>query len=49
MNSSWARGYQRKGTALFYMQKLDEAIKTYQEGLKHDPNSQALKNDLKAA
>ena len=49
MNSTWARGYQRKGTALFYMDRLDEAVEVYEEGLKHDPTSQALKNDLKAA
>ncbi len=45
----WARGYQRKGTALFYLNKLDDAIETYKEGLKHDPDNAALKEDLKSA
>lgn len=49
MNSTWPRGYQRKGTALFYMDRLDEAIEVYEEGLKHDPNNQGLQKDLKAA
>lgn len=49
MNPSWARGYQRKGTALFYLDKIDEAIATYKEGLTHDPENQQLKNDLKSA
>lgn len=49
MNSSWPRGYQRKGTALFYMDRLDEAVEVYEEGLKHDPSNQGLQKDLKAA
>lgn len=49
MNNSWPRGYQRKGTALFYLDRLDEAIEAYKQGLQHDPNNQQLKNDLKAA
>jgi hypothetical protein len=35
LNPTWARGFQRKGTALFYLNKLDEAIESYKEGLKH--------------
>jgi stress-induced-phosphoprotein 1 len=49
LNQGFARGYQRKGTALFYLDKLDEAIETYENGLQVDPNNAALKNDLKSA
>jgi tetratricopeptide (TPR) repeat protein len=49
MNPTWPRGYQRKGSALFYMDKIDEAIDTYKEGLKVDPNNADLQKDLKAA
>ncbi len=49
LNQSFARGYQRKGTALFYLNKLDDAIETYQKGLQIDPNNASLNNDLKAA
>lgn len=49
LNQAFARGYQRKGTALFYLNKLDDAIATYKQGLQIDPNNAALKNDLKAA
>jgi cytochrome c-type biogenesis protein CcmH/NrfG len=43
------RGYQRKGTAQFYLGKVDDAILTYKDGLKLDPNNAALLSDLKAA
>lgn len=49
LNKGFARGYQRKGTALFYLDRLDEAIETYKQGLQVDPNNTALQNDLKAA
>lgn len=49
MNPIWARGYQRKGTALFYLNKLEQAVEVYKEGLKIEPENQQLKNDLKAA
>jgi stress-induced-phosphoprotein 1 len=43
----WPRGYQRKGTALYYLEKLDEAVTTYQEGLKYDPNNAELQKNIK--
>jgi stress-induced-phosphoprotein 1 len=49
MNPTWPRGYQRKGSALFYMDRIDDAINTYKEGLKVDPNNADLQKDLKAA
>ena len=45
----WPRGYERKGTALIFLGKYDEAIETYNQGLTHDPNNAALNNGLKAA
>jgi stress-induced-phosphoprotein 1 len=49
MNPNWPRGYQRKGTAYFYKGEIDEAINTYKEGLKVDPNNADLQKDLKSA
>jgi stress-induced-phosphoprotein 1 len=49
LNHDFTRGYQRKGTALFYLDKLEDAITTYKQGLQIDPNNAALNNDLKAA
>ncbi len=49
LNQNFARGYQRKGTALFYLGNLEDAVATYKQGLQIDPNNAALKNDLKAA
>jgi tetratricopeptide (TPR) repeat protein len=49
LSNGFVRGYQRKGTAQFYLGKVDDAILTYKEGLKLDPNNAALLNDLKAA
>jgi stress-induced-phosphoprotein 1 len=49
LNPAWPRGYQRKGTAYFYLGRMDEAIETYNEGLKIDPNNADLQRDLKAA
>ena len=45
----WAKGYQRKGLAEFYLDKYDEAIETYNVGLKLDPNNAALKEGLSRA
>jgi stress-induced-phosphoprotein 1 len=49
MNPVWPRGYQRKGSALFYLDRIDDAINVYKEGLKVDPNNADLQKDLKAA
>ena len=43
----WPRGYQRKGTALYYLEKHDEALETYKEGLKYDPNNAELHKNIK--
>ena len=33
INPTWPKGYSRKGTALFYMDQVEEAIATYKQGL----------------
>lgn len=41
-NSTWPKGYSRKGSALVGMQKFVEAFEAYQQGLEQDPNNAAL-------
>ena len=43
------QGYNRKGTALYLLGKLEEACEAYQEGLKHEPNNAQLKKSLEEA
>lgn len=44
VNPSWPKGYSRKGAALHALGQYDEAIATYDEGLKQDPNNDSLKS-----
>ncbi|KAJ7895939.1 activator of Hsp70 and Hsp90 chaperone [Mycena olivaceomarginata] len=46
VNSSWAKGYARKGAALHGARRYDEAIAAYEEGLKLE-DSPALRKGLK--
>lgn len=51
IKSDWAKGYSRKGAALAYLKRYDDALNAYTEGLKYDPNNQQLKegiNEVKA-
>ena len=38
------QGYSRKGSALSFMSRDEEALSCYEEGLKQDPSSDLLKN-----
>jgi stress-induced-phosphoprotein 1 len=47
MDPTFAKGYTRKGAVQFFMKEYDRAIKTYEEGLKHDPENDELKEGIK--
>eukprot|EP00826_Nyctotherus_ovalis_P044733 TRINITY_DN4865_c0_g1_i12.p1 TRINITY_DN4865_c0_g1~~TRINITY_DN4865_c0_g1_i12.p1 ORF type:complete len:564 (+),score=207.99 TRINITY_DN4865_c0_g1_i12:207-1898(+) len=49
LKPDFARGYGRKGLAEFYLGKYEEAQKTYEAGLKLDPDNQQLKQGLERA
>jgi len=42
LRPTWAKGYSRKGLALYKMNKMEEALDCYTEGLKHEPNNPSL-------
>lgn len=46
LNSTWSKGYSRKGSALAYLGKYDEAIATYEKGLELEPGNQQLASGL---
>ena len=46
LKPDWAKGYTRKGHVEFFTKQYDKALETYQEGLKHDPNNEELKDGL---
>ena len=39
LRSDWAKGYSRKGAALFGLGRYAEAIGTYQQGLAYEPDN----------
>ncbi|CAF3765160.1 unnamed protein product [Rotaria sp. Silwood1] len=49
LKPDFIKGYSRKGAALSFLKRYDEAIKVYEEGLKIDPNNQQLLADLETA
>lgn len=46
LNPTWTKGYSRKGSALAYLGRHDEAIETYNKGLELDPNNEQLATGL---
>jgi heat shock protein 1/8 len=49
VNSGWAKGYTRLGTALFRNKEYDAAIQAYKQGLKIEPANAQMKQSLAAA
>jgi len=47
MDPKFPKGYTRKGAVQFFMKEYDKAIKTYEEGLKHDPENSELQEGIK--
>lgn len=41
---TWAKGYSRKGHLQFFMKEHEQALKTYEEGLRADPDNEELKD-----
>ena len=49
LNPDWAKGYFRKGAALFALARSHEAVMAYDQGLKVEPDSEDLKEGRKLA
>ena len=46
---TFTQGFSRKGTALCYLNRYEEAATVFMEGLEIDPDNQQLKNGLEEA
>lgn len=46
LKPNWGKAFSRKGTALAYLGRLDEAIETYEKGIELDPSNTQLKEGL---
>lgn len=42
LNPSWSKGYSRKGSALAYLGRHDEAVQAYEKGLELEPGNEQL-------
>lgn len=47
LNSTWWKGYHKKGLALLELGKFDEALDSLKEGLKQDKGNSVIKNSIK--
>lgn len=46
LNPSWSKGYSRKGSALAYLGRHDEAVAAYEKGLELEPGNEQLASGL---
>ena len=49
LSPAWGKGYARKGAALYGLYRFDDAVKTYELGLTHEPSLAALTDGLNDA
>ncbi|KAJ3405438.1 Hsp90 cochaperone [Chytridiales sp. JEL 0842] len=49
INSSWAKGYSRKGAALYGLGRFQEAVEAYEAGLKIEPTNAQMQKGLEDA